>query len=97
MSYSSHNRVFIFCLTVREAKLYTNEFSIPACHSHLEFKELDSILHRFRNDNNTRTIAMTSILGAGLNIPNISHVIHVNFPHDVVSFIQESGRAGRAR
>lgn len=96
MSYSSHNRVLIFCLTVREAEYYGQKLNIPACHSNLGFDELSNILARFRDDHNTRAIASTSILGVGLNIPTITHVIHVNFPRDVVAFIQESGRAGRA-
>lgn len=96
ISHSNQNRVLIFCLTVREAEYYGQRFNIPACHSGLSFEELGSVLDRFRNDHNTRTIASTSILGVGLNIPTITHVIHVNFPRDVIAFIQESGRAGRA-
>lgn len=96
LSYSSQNRVLIFCLTVREAEYYGRRFNIPACHSTLGFEEIGSILTRFREDPNTRAIVSTSILGVGLNIPTITHVIHVGFPRNVVAFIQESGRAGRA-
>lgn len=96
MSYSDQGRVLLFCLTVREAEYYAHKFNIPVCHSGIQFEELSSTLDRFRNDTNIRAIASTSILGVGLNIPTITHVIHINFPRDVIAFIQESGRAGRA-
>lgn len=96
LAFSPNGRILIFCLSIREATLYSDKFNIPVCHSHLDFEELNSILDRFRHDPKTRAIATTSILGVGLNIPNVTHTIHASFPRDVVSFIQEAGRAGRA-
>ncbi|KAF9440875.1 P-loop containing nucleoside triphosphate hydrolase protein [Macrolepiota fuliginosa MF-IS2] len=96
MSYSTDNRVIIFCLTVREAEQYSTMFNIPACHSRLELSELKSIIDRFRSHPDTRALATTSILGVGLNIPSVTHTIHVNFPRDVLAYTQEAGRAGRA-
>jgi len=37
----------------------------------------------------------TGALGAGVNISGILEVIHVGVPYGMISFVQESGRAGR--
>lgn len=95
MGYSSDNRVLVFCLTKFETEMYASRFNIPFCHSGVGYQNLPSILDRFRNDNGSRALVTTSILGVGLDIPDVTHVIHVNFPRDVISFVQEAGRAGR--
>ncbi|KAF7768400.1 hypothetical protein Agabi119p4_7643 [Agaricus bisporus var. burnettii] len=95
MAYSNSNRALIFCLSVSEAIFYGRLLGIPSCYSRLGFDDLKSILERFRCEPNTRALATTSILGVGLDIPDVTHTIHVNFPRDTVSYIQEAGRAGR--
>ncbi|KAF8235417.1 hypothetical protein L208DRAFT_1109907, partial [Tricholoma matsutake] len=42
-----------------------------------------------------RRLCCSSILGVGLDFPNITHVIHRGYPHNVISFVQETGRMGR--
>lgn len=96
ISSSRTNRVLIFCLTVRDVDRYASLFHIPGCHSQLEYEELNGILDRFRNDDRHRALATTSILGVGLNVPSVTHTIHVGFPRNVLSFVQEAGRAGRS-
>ncbi|EKM74312.1 hypothetical protein AGABI1DRAFT_26805, partial [Agaricus bisporus var. burnettii JB137-S8] len=53
------------------------------------------VLRSFRDEPSVRALATTSILGVGLDIPSVTHTIHVGFPRDVISYIQEAGRAGR--
>ncbi|KAF7771871.1 hypothetical protein Agabi119p4_6182 [Agaricus bisporus var. burnettii] len=95
MAYSDKNRVLVFCLSVREAIHYGKLLGIPSCYSSLGFDELNELLGRFRDDANVRALATTSILGVGLDIPAVTHTIHVRFPRDVISYVQEAGRAGR--
>ncbi|KAF8221749.1 hypothetical protein L208DRAFT_1326257, partial [Tricholoma matsutake] len=40
-------------------------------------------------------LCCSSILGVGLDVPNITHVIHQGYPRDVISFVQETGCAER--
>lgn len=95
LAYSSDNRVLLFCLTKREVEDYARTLDIPHCHSEFDTAEIALIIDRFRNDDRFRGLVASSILGVGLDVPNVSHVIHASFPRDVISFIQEAGRAGR--
>lgn len=42
-----------------------------------------------------RVAVSTSLLGAGVDIPNLEVVIHVSSPNDVIDYVQETGRCGR--
>ena len=41
-------------------------------------------------------IVATAALGTGIDIPGITHVVHLDAPHSIIDYAQESGRAGRA-
>lgn len=41
-------------------------------------------------------IVATAALGTGIDIPGITHVIHLEAPHSIIDYAQEAGRAGRA-
>jgi superfamily II DNA helicase RecQ len=95
LKYSNTNRVLLFCLSRREVEEYARQLRVPYCHGGLDAKEIGSILDRFRNDDQCRGLVASSIIGVGLDVPNVSHVLHANLPRDALSFIQEAGRAGR--
>ncbi|KAL7271177.1 hypothetical protein RUND412_006082 [Rhizina undulata] len=40
-------------------------------------------------------IVATSALGAGIDIPGVRVIIHINKPGKLIDFVHESGRAGR--
>jgi superfamily II DNA helicase RecQ len=80
MAYGQHNRVLVFCLSVNQAIHYGRLLGIPSCYSGLGHEELSDILHDFRNKPSMRALATTSILGVGLDIPSVTHTIHVDFP-----------------
>ncbi|KAF7174612.1 hypothetical protein CNMCM5623_008454 [Aspergillus felis] len=42
-------------------------------------------------------IAATSVLGMGVDIPNIRSIIHIGTPRTLLDYAQESGQAGRDR
>ncbi|KAF7783355.1 hypothetical protein Agabi119p4_2731 [Agaricus bisporus var. burnettii] len=95
MAYGHDNRVLVFCLSVNDAIHYGRLLGIPSCYSGLGYDELSKVLRSFRDEPSVRALATTSILGVGLDIPSVTHTIHVGFPRDVISYIQEAGRAGR--
>ncbi|KAF5345094.1 hypothetical protein D9756_011153 [Leucocoprinus leucothites] len=94
LGYSAANKVLLFCLTTREAESYAKRLSVDFCHSRIGANNIGDVLTRFRGS--ARGLVATSILGVGLDVPNVTHVIHAKFPRDAVSFIQEAGRAGRS-
>lgn len=56
----------------------------------------EAILDCFVNEDSTlRIIFATVAFGMGLDIPDISQVIHVGLPAEVEMYVQESGRSGR--
>ncbi|KFY66180.1 hypothetical protein V496_02146 [Pseudogymnoascus sp. VKM F-4515 (FW-2607)] len=43
----------------------------------------------------TPYIVATAALGTGIDVPGITHVIHLEAPHSIIDYAQEAGRAGR--
>lgn len=39
-------------------------------------------------------IVATAALGTGIDVPGITHVIHLEAPHSIIDYAQEAGRAG---
>jgi Helicase conserved C-terminal domain len=92
--YSETNRVLIFCLTKREVQQTARDLNIPYCDASLTQGDMDSVLEKFRVGK-VRQLCCSSILGVGLDVANITHVIHKGYPRDILSFVQETGRLGR--
>lgn len=44
----------------------------------------------------TPYIVATAALGTGIDVPGITHIIHLDAPHSIIDYAQEAGRAGRA-
>ncbi len=68
--------------------------------------KLDCSFYRARADEKSRIleewaegdggwIVATGALGTGINIPGISHIIHIDWLYGLTSFAQQSGRGGR--
>ncbi len=38
----------------------------------------------------------TAALGTGIDVPGITHVVHLTAPYSIIDYTQEAGRAGRA-
>ncbi|RYP21174.1 hypothetical protein DL767_009320 [Monosporascus sp. MG133] len=41
-------------------------------------------------------IVATAALGTGIDVPGITHVVHLEAPHSIINYAQGAGRAGRA-
>ena len=52
-------------------------------------------LHLFTKPSQLRVVIATIALGIGIECPDVRQVIHVGIQEDSVSYIQETGRAGR--
>ena len=86
----------IFCGTVAEVDLLASQCPyLTKCHSQMPAEEQRRSLARFANRGGPSVMVATSMLGNGLDVPDVRFVLHYGSPRSVVDYIQESGRAGR--
>lgn len=88
-------KALIFCRTVADTKIVASALGMPSCDGSMTQENVDAVLNGLRSGRH-RCIVSTSILGVALDLPDIRWVFHYGYPYDMVSFIQESGRAGRS-
>jgi hypothetical protein len=92
--HSATGRILVFCGSKKHARETAEKLAIPSCDSSMTLEEIDLLLTQFRNGQ-VLGIACTSLLGVALDVPNVTHVIHRDYPWDALSFTQEVGRLGR--
>jgi hypothetical protein len=85
-------QVLVFCGTVALAIRTAEELRCEAHYSALDIK--DEVFQRF-SSGETRILAATAGMGAGVDIAGLSAVIHLGSPASPLDFHQESGRCGR--
>lgn len=90
----------IFCRTRQETKdiadkLMEDGYNADALHGDLSQDQRDYVMGRFRNKH-LQLLVATDVAARGLDVDNLSHVIHYHFPDDVENYIHRSGRTGRA-
>jgi superfamily II DNA helicase RecQ len=87
-------KMLIFCDTKASAQATATKLGIPHCDGEMAQEQLDKLLHEFRQGK-CRAISSTTILGVSLDVTRLTHVIHRDYPYDIISFTQEVGRMGR--
>ncbi|TVR06589.1 MAG: DEAD/DEAH box helicase, partial [Spirochaetaceae bacterium] len=90
----------IFCRTregVKEvaARLSRDGYTADALHGELAQAQRDSVMGRFREGNPSLLVA-TDVAARGLDVDNLTHVIHYDLPDEVSAYTHRSGRTGRA-
>ena len=90
----------IFCRT-REAvkeiahRLSRDGYAADALHGELSQIQRDSVMRRFREGNPALLVA-TDVAARGLDVDNLSHVVHYDLPDEIAAYTHRSGRTGRA-
>ncbi len=90
----------VYCGTRRETDdvarwLRSTGTDAIAYHAGLPPEERAARSNAFRSGT-LRVVCATSAFGMGIDYPHVSHVIHFSMPHDLESYWQEVGRAGRS-
>lgn len=82
---------------IYNGKSYTNTTTVFAYHGQMSRQVRDIIEQNFIQDKQrSNWFAMsTSALGAGIDIPDIRHIIHTCLPVSLSEYIQQISRAGR--
>lgn len=90
----------VFCRTRKEAKeivdqLLADGYNADALHGDLSQAQRDNVMKKFRQKQLTLLIA-TDVAARGIDVSDVTHVIHYNLPDDVENYTHRSGRTARA-
>ncbi|MDR2122431.1 MAG: DEAD/DEAH box helicase [Flavobacteriaceae bacterium] len=90
----------IFCRTRVETQsvadfLMHQGYSADALHGDLSQSQRDTVMKKFRLKN-LQILVATDVAARGLDVNDLTHVIHYSLPDDSEVFIHRSGRTGRA-
>lgn len=90
----------VFCRTRIETKeiadkLISDGYNADSIHGDLSQVQRDQVMNRFRNKN-LQILVATDVAARGLDVDNLTHVIHFHLPDDQENYIHRSGRTGRA-
>jgi ATP-dependent RNA helicase DeaD len=90
----------VFCRTRRETqqvsdKLITSGYNADALHGELSQAQRDSVMQKFRTKH-LQILVATDVAARGIDVDDITHVIHYNLPDDIEAYIHRSGRTARA-
>lgn len=90
----------LFCRTKAETntlaeRLVKDGFNVGALNGDLSQNQRDRVMSRFRNREIELLIA-TDVAARGIDVNDITHVIHYNIPDEIEFFTHRSGRTARA-
>ncbi len=90
----------VFCRTRRETKdvaekLIADGYNADALHGDLSQAQRDLVMSKFRKKHLQMLVA-TDVAARGLDVDDLSHVIHYKLPDQIENYTHRSGRTGRA-
>lgn len=90
----------VFCRTRREtqeiaSKLVHDGYNADALHGDLSQAQRDAVMQKFRQ-RNVQLLVATDVAARGLDVDDLTHVIHYSLPDDASVYTHRSGRTGRA-
>ncbi len=90
----------VFCRTRRETqeiseKLSKDGYNADALHGDLSQAQRDAVMRKFRH-RKLQLLVATDVAARGIDVSDVTHVIHYNLPEDVESYTHRSGRTARA-
>jgi len=92
-------QALVFCRTKRRAQQLYERLSrrlpeVTAIHGDLQQRQRDSVIRRLRAGQ-ARLVLATDIVGRGIDISGISHIINYDIPQSSDDYIHRVGRTGR--
>jgi ATP-dependent RNA helicase DeaD len=91
------------CIIFCERKRYAHDLylqmrehtrKVSVMHGDLEQPLRERIMRRFRDGEIVYLVA-TDVVGRGIDVTNISHIINYDLPHDTENYVHRIGRTGR--
>jgi ATP-dependent RNA helicase DeaD len=92
-------RCIVFCRRKRDAEFLSHDLAhkhlhVARMHGDLEQKKRDRIMDAFR-DGRVRFLVCTDLVGRGIDVDDISHVINFDIPDDPENYVHRIGRTAR--
>ena len=90
----------IFCRTRRETKnlardLTHSGYAIEAIHGDLTQHQRDKVMRKFKGGT-INLLTATDVVARGIDVKDLTHVIHYSLPDDLEYYTHRSGRTARA-
>lgn len=90
----------VFCRTKMETqeiaeKLINDGYNADSLHGDLSQGQRDKVMRAFKNKTLQLLIA-TDVAARGIDVNNVTHVIHLNIPDEIEYYTHRSGRTARA-
>ncbi len=90
----------VFCRTRKEtqnvaAGLIKDGYNADALHGDLSQAQRDYVMQKFRHGS-LRILVATDVAARGLDVDDITHVVHYNLPDETQVYTHRSGRTARA-
>ncbi len=90
----------VFCRTRKETRavaesLMQDGYQVEALHGDLSQAQRDYVMRRFRQ-RNVRILVATDVAARGLDVDDITHIIHYRLPDEAETYTHRSGRTARA-
>ena len=76
-------------------KMIRDGYNAEALHGDLSQSQREFVMRKFR-EGNVQLLIATDIAARGLDVNNLTHVIHYDLPDDLEIYTHRSGRTGRA-
>jgi ATP-dependent RNA helicase DeaD len=92
-------QAIVFCRTKRGTDKLHNRLTkkipdVDVIHGDLQQSARDRVMRRFR-DNEVRILIATDVVGRGIDVTNISHIINYDMPQSSDDYVHRVGRTGR--
>lgn len=94
----------MYCLIFCRTKLATQALAsamadeghpVEAIHGDLSQQQRNTVMRKFKAGS-VRILAATDVAARGIDVDNLTHVIHFDLPDDLAFYTHRSGRTGRA-
>lgn len=90
----------IFCRTRMDAqqvadKLMKDGYNADSLHGDLTQQQRDKVMKNFRQKT-IRILVATDVAARGIDVDDITHVVHLNIPDEIEFYTHRSGRTARA-
>jgi ATP-dependent RNA helicase DeaD len=90
----------VFCNTKAETQLISDillkeGYPADCLHGDLEQHQRDKVMNKFRHQT-VKILFATDVAARGIDVKNLTHIIHFHLPDDIENYTHRSGRTARA-